>query len=163
MDKVEAEVIIEDPRWEEELSKFKFYPNKITLRTIRLAGLSFAQEVQVSFFLTNDEEIRKINKEYRGQDKATNVLSFPQEHEELEDKLPILYIGDIFLSLDTLRKEIENTDKSFKDHLLHLMVHGILHLLSFDHEEEAQAEEMEKIEIEILESFNIKSPYETKL
>lgn len=107
--------------------------------------------LEISIVLTNDEEIQTLNREYRGQDKPTNVLSFPQD-------VPIL-LGDIVVAYETLARETNEQNKSFKDHFTHMLVHGCLHLLGYDHIQEAEAENMETLEITILSSLGIKNPY----
>ncbi len=118
-----------------------------------LEGANFTDETEVSIVLADDAFIQNLNKEYRGKDKPTNVLSFPQGEP--------FSLGDIILARETITREAEDQKKSFDDHLSHLTVHGILHLLGFDHEEESEAEEMEALEIEILEKMGLKNPYET--
>ena len=102
--------------------------------------------------LTNDKEIQTLNKEYRGKNKPTNVLSFETGDEIL--------LGDIVMSIDTLLKEAKEQKISVADHYAHLLCHGMLHLLGFDHIEEDEANEMEFFEIEILKEFKIANPYE---
>lgn len=109
-------------------------------------------EAEVSVVLGDDAFVQGLNKQYRGKDKPTNVLSFPQE-------LPML--GDIVLAHETIMRDAKEQDKSFKDHLTHLLVHGLLHLLGHDHEEDDEAEIMESLEIEILSLMGVKNPYES--
>ncbi len=108
----------------------------------------------VSIVLADNAFIQDLNKTYRGQDKPTNVLSFPQDIEES--------LGDVILALETLNKECKEQKKSFNDHLQHLVVHGFLHLLGHDHEQDHEAEEMEALEIEILNGLGVKNPYEAE-
>ncbi len=106
---------------------------------------------EVSIVLSNDEFVRELNKDYRGKDSPTNVLSFPNEP-------PML--GDIVLAIETIENEAIAQKKSFEHHFTHLLVHGCLHLLGYDHLEDAEAEEMESLEIQILSMMGIKNPYE---
>lgn len=108
------------------------------------------EDIEVSIVLTNDIEIQKLNKQYRGKDKPTNVLSFEQE-------LPIL--GDIVLAYETIKKESKEQNKSFKAHFTHLLIHGLLHLLGFDHQAQQDADKMEGLEIELLKELDIDNPY----
>lgn len=108
--------------------------------------------------LSNDATVRDLNKRFRGQDKATNVLSFPAppaQHER--DGLPRL--GDIALAFETVAREAQEQGVSLAHHFQHLVVHGLLHLLGFDHETEGEAEEMEGLEVEILATLGIGNPY----
>lgn len=109
------------------------------------------KEKEISVLLTDDKEIQKLNKEYRGKDKSTNVLSFETEDETM--------LGDIVVSFDTMEKEANEEDKSFHDHFTHLVLHSFLHLLGFDHIEDFEADQMEHWEIKILDKLGIKNPY----
>jgi probable rRNA maturation factor len=111
---------------------------------------------EVSVVLTDDAEQRELNKQWRGIDKSTNVLSFPQ----LEPFSPVSgLVGDIILAEETLRREAEEMGISFEAHFTHLVVHGFLHLLGYDHIEDEDAEEMEGLETEILAGLGIADPY----
>jgi probable rRNA maturation factor len=111
---------------------------------------------EVSVVLTDDAEQRELNKQWRGIDKSTNVLSFPQ----LEPFSPVSgLVGDIILAEETLRREAEEMGITFEAHFTHLVVHGFLHLLGYDHIEDEDAEEMEGLETEILAGLGIADPY----
>jgi probable rRNA maturation factor len=112
--------------------------------------------IEISIVLADNDFIQSLNKTYRGKDKPTNVLSFPQDP-GVEDEM--INLGDVILAYQTVQAEAQNQKKSFDDHVAHLLVHGILHLLEYDHENEQEAEEMEALEIRILESLGIKNPY----
>lgn len=107
----------------------------------------------LSIVLADDGFVQNLNKQWRGQDKPTNVLSFPQDHPSI--------LGDIVLAYETVAQESMKQQKSFQDHALHLVLHGFLHLLGYDHEEDQEAETMEALEIQILAQCGIKSPYES--
>lgn len=111
---------------------------------------------EVSVVLTDDAEQRELNRQWRGFDKSTNVLSFPQ----IEPFEPVSgLLGDITLARETVEKEAEEMGIAFEAHFTHLVVHGFLHLLGYDHIEEEDAEEMEGLETEILASLGIADPY----
>lgn len=114
-----------------------------------------ATEVGVVF--TDDRRIRSLNIEWRGKDKPTNVLSFPLSAPGQEALPPLL--GDIVLAFETALREAEEEEKPFDDHLSHLLVHGFLHLLGYDHETDADAEEMEELERRVLGRLAIPDPY----
>ena len=121
--------------------------------------LGGAQEV--SFLLADDARLRRLNRDYRGQDKATNVLSFPAEDGFAPgeaDAGPRL-LGDVVLALETLEREAAAQSKSLPDHVSHLAVHGVLHLLGYDHEDAAEAARMERLETRILAGLGIADPY----
>lgn len=130
------------------------------------AHLDKISHLELSVLLTNDSGVQELNRKYRDQDKPTNVLSFPTlEAEEIEQFLkegrnipPFpLALGDIIIALETTREEASSKD--FKDHFTHLVVHGLLHLLGYDHEEDTMAEVMEGWEKEILNKMAIDDPY----
>lgn len=118
----------------------------------------------VAVVLSSDHEIQALNTEYRGKNKPTNVLSFPafdfhSIHEQDVIKGIESELGDICLSWETLNKEANEQDKTFESHLKHLLVHGFMHLFGYDHIEDEQAEEMEKIETFILKELGVENPY----
>ncbi|WP_350335825.1 rRNA maturation RNase YbeY [Coralliovum pocilloporae] len=118
---------------------------------------SFAVPQELSAVFTDDAAIRVLNRDYRQKDKPTNVLSFPQSDNPLDD--PSGLLGDIILAYETVRREADQSDRSFQDHVTHLIVHGFLHLLGYDHLNDDEAEEMERLEISILGSLDIDDPY----
>lgn len=132
-----------------------------------LLQTKWPQSAEINILLTDDSRLKQLNNRFRGQNKATNVISFPSlEPEEraqyLEGKStqqPIV-LGDIALAYETIEKESISQKKPFNDHLLHLVVHGVLHLLGFDHEKDEDAAIMESLEIKILSYMNIRNPYE---
>lgn len=127
----------------------------------------FTLELSVS--LVSDLQMRKINREFRDKDKATNVLSFPSLNEDLLRKIGLkklinsanyLFLGDIVISYETIKKESLAQKKKIRDHISHMILHSVLHLVGFDHEDEKMAEIMEKTEIKILKKIGIKNPYQ---
>lgn len=110
-----------------------------------------SKDAEVSITLTNDKEIHKLNKKYRGMDKPTNVLSF-----ELGDDL---LLGDIYISLDTVKREAAAENISIAEHTAHMVVHGMLHLQGYDHIKDSDAKIMESKEIIIMKKLGYKNPY----
>lgn len=113
--------------------------------------------LEVSIVFTDDEQVRTLNRQWRDQDKPTNVLSFAA-NDGGGPFSPLL--GDIVLAVETIGREADEQNKSFDDHLTHLLVHGFLHLVGYDHLENDEAEEMEALETLILASLDIANPYQ---
>tara|TARA_R110000868_G_scaffold262401_2_gene521097 strand:- start:76166 stop:76651 length:486 start_codon:yes stop_codon:yes gene_type:complete len=118
------------------------------------------KDLSFTLRFSDDLEVQQLNKDFRGKDKPTNVLSFPSGDdmpgmEQLAEK----YIGDIIISCDTLKKEASAQFKTVDNHLSHLLIHSVLHLYGYDHIEDTEAEEMEALEIEILSKLGINDPY----
>ncbi|TPE63989.1 rRNA maturation RNase YbeY [Sandaracinobacter neustonicus] len=129
----------------------------------RLVQLSDAL-VEVSVRLTDDAEMQRLNRDYRGKDKPTNVLSFPMHApDDLERWLAAgetdLLLGDLALGAETVTREADEKGISVDAHMLHLMVHGTLHLLGHDHLDDETAEAMEALETRILAGLGIANPY----
>jgi probable rRNA maturation factor len=125
----------------------------------RHEGQKFAPEpVEISLLFTDDASIRAINHEWRKIDKPTNVLSFPAFPLRPGDK-PGPMLGDIILADDTIRREAADLEKTFDEHLTHLLVHGFLHLFGYDHMNNADAERMESLETGILAELGLSDPY----
>ncbi|MBY0613545.1 MAG: rRNA maturation RNase YbeY [Beijerinckiaceae bacterium] len=112
---------------------------------------------ELSILLTDDTQIRMLNREWRGKDKPTNVLSFPAASPPKLKTSPVL--GDIALAFETVSREADDDGKVFAEHATHLVVHGFLHILGYDHETAAEAEAMEALEIRILAGLGIENPY----
>ena len=115
--------------------------------------------VELSLVFTDDVAISEINAEWRGMDKATNVLSFPG-FPIVPGDTPGSMLGDIVIAYETVEREAKALEKSFDDHLTHLLVHGFLHLFGYDHIENAEAEQMEGLETRILATLNLSDPYQ---
>ena len=139
---------------------------EVVLRTVQAAFLERGKGLkgphELSVLLADNDFIQTLNRKYRGKDKPTNVLSFPQVDLLVTDEEGLMgevALGDIVLAFETVGTEANAQEKTFDDHLAHLVVHGVLHLLGYDHENDADAEEMEALEIEILRGIKITNPY----
>lgn len=113
--------------------------------------------VEVSVLLADDATIRRLNHRHRGRDSATNVLSFPADSAPGMPAAALL--GDVALACETIAAEARAQGKPMADHVRHLTVHGVLHLLGHDHEDDAAAEVMERIETGVLAEFGVADPY----
>ncbi len=118
----------------------------------------FKNRAELSILLTSDEAIRQLNSNFRGQDKPTNVLSFTGDKDR-DPTVPTFLLGDVVLAYQTIAGEAEQQGKSFDNHVSHLIVHGVLHLLGYDHENDQTAQEMELVEIKILKGIGVENPY----
>jgi probable rRNA maturation factor len=136
-------------------------------------GSTIGQRGEISIVFTDDDAVRQLNTRWRGVDKPTNVLSFPQMatsgRAAIIDALarvgrpqggaPPLLLGDIVLASETIHREAGLARKSLEDHIAHLIIHAFLHLSGYDHEAEAEAEEMEQLERAALKRIGISDPY----
>ncbi len=124
---------------------------------IRLGGVSTAAEVEVAVALADDAMIRTANRDWRAKDQPTNVLSFPAVPADRLAQAP--FLGDVIIAIETVRSEAAAEGKPFADHLAHLTVHGVLHLLGYDHMTSADAELMEARESLVLAALGVPDPY----
>lgn len=126
---------------------------------VTASGKIFEAPHELTIVLSSDDEVRRLNKIYRGKDKATNVLSFP-----FEGSVPVLSgdaipLGDIVFAHETLEREARDLGIEAEHHLYHLTIHGVLHLLGFDHDSEGAAGRMEALETKILLAEGCHDPY----
>jgi len=117
---------------------------------------------EVSVVLSDNDRVHELNRDYRGIDKATNVLSFTALEDESEDHHPAdapVLLGDIIIALETVEGEAKLEGKTLDAHLAHMVVHGILHLMGYDHETDGDADEMEALEAQALAHLGVADPY----
>lgn len=154
---LEIETAIEAEGWSET-----FDPDDLARICIKAAakGREFARSptCEICVIFTGDVAMRELNSHWRKIDKPTNVLSFPAP--AAPAKAPVQALGDVFLALETVQREAGEQGKSFRDHTAHLIVHGFLHLIGYDHENETEAVVMEGEETVILAGLGIGNPYE---
>ena len=120
----------------------------------------FKTGAEVCIRIVEPDESQALNNEYRGKDKPTNVLSFPLD---VPPGIPLQLLGDLVICADVVAREAEEQQKAPMDHWAHMVIHGTLHLLGFDHIKDDEAEEMEALERKLLASLGIKDPYESPL
>ena len=125
----------------------------------------YNKEIYLSILLTDNDYIKKINKKFRKKQSSTNIISFPSKDFNLLKYKKnnyfknSLHFGDVIISLEKLFSEAQEENKNFKNHFYHILLHGLLHLLGYDHNDEASAKKMENLEISILNSIGIDNPY----
>jgi probable rRNA maturation factor len=143
-------VLSHDPRWRGYVPTVK-----------RAADATFRHQKikqgSVTLVLSNDKEVRLLNRDYRKKDKPTNVLSFPDGTMDGD----VMHLGDVILAYETIVAEAASQEKKLKNHLTHLVIHGILHILGYDHNTSKKADIMEVYEITILARMGIANPYRT--
>jgi probable rRNA maturation factor len=169
---IEISVMVRAGNWEGFLPDYEAYIEaaleQIIEGTAEGAGFKNFSFLELSIVLADDELLRELNRGYREKDKATNVLSFPSLKENEIEKyfqknaqvpeMPFS-LGDVIISLETIQKEAIVSDKALKDHFIHLMIHGLLHLLGYDHIQNDEAEYMEALETKLLANLKINDPY----
>ena len=123
-------------------------------------GFASPERIELGITLTDDTDQSHLNRRYRGQDRSTNVLAFPawEPRTPAPADAPLL-LGDIVLAFETVAREAVQQSKPFGDHFRHLIVHGVLHLLGYDHQREADATKMERLETSILAKLGVSDPY----
>jgi probable rRNA maturation factor len=150
---LEVAVVVNSDGWPETLEG---RADAAIREALQQSGAKLAGVAEVTVVLTDDAEQRELNRQWRGFDKSTNVLSFPQ----LEPFSAVQgLVGDITLARETVEREASEMGISLEAHFAHLVVHGFLHLLGYDHIEEADAVQMESLETKILARLGIADPY----
>jgi probable rRNA maturation factor len=151
-----VEVSLVDGRWK------SLFDTSVVVKAAIAAAMEYAENVpsylfEVSIVFSNDIEVTRLNQQWRGIDRATNVLSFPaaQFPGHFEPKP----LGDVIIAIETCQREANEACLSLENHVTHLLVHGFLHLLGYDHELDSDAEKMEDLEVRILASLSIENPY----
>lgn len=155
---VDLAVQVDHPGWRALTTN----PEAVVERAVSAAlGLFEPEAVELSVVLSDDAAVRILNRDHRGKDRPTNVLSFPPA---LAPAVLAVHrgprpLGDVILALETVGREAAEQGKAAGDHLSHLVVHGVLHLCGYDHETEAEAEEMEDAERAVLAGLGVADPY----
>jgi probable rRNA maturation factor len=160
----EIDVAIACPAWTEALADAEAWTRRAAQQALAIAktdGREIAAPAELSVVLGDDALVRRLNRDYRGQDRPTNVLSFPAwspRDDGAPASVPLL-LGDVVVSLETARAEAAAEEKPLAHHLCHLVIHGALHLLGYDHEREAEADRMERLEAAALARLGVPDPY----
>jgi probable rRNA maturation factor len=159
-----AEIVVMSGDWAASLPDHESLAKEAALAALSCAGQAGAGHVgavELCITLADDATLRDLNQRFRGQDKPTNVLAFalagadtPGLPEAIAQPL-----GDVVLALETLQREAGEQDKPLADHFRHLVVHGVLHLLGHDHQDDEEARVMEALEARVLASLGVADPY----
>jgi probable rRNA maturation factor len=146
-------VEVEDPAWTQALPDAESVVERAALAVFAHLSAAGMGGLEITVLLTDDAAVRALNGKFRGKDQATNVLSFPAP------AFARPHLGDVALAFGVCAGEAKEQGKSLADHLSHLTVHGVLHLLDYDHEADEEAEVMERMERAILEQLGVGDPY----
>jgi len=161
----QIEIIFETNSWEDAESGIES-----VILSAALAGFAAGQEalpalkkaadISMTVICTDDSAMHELNRTHRGKDQPTNVLSFPMltADEDIPAGIPVL-LGDVILGFETMCREAGEQEKQLAAHTAHLVVHGVLHLLGYDHIEDQEAEKMEQLESDILMKLGYANPY----
>jgi len=169
MNKFDVFLSIEDKRWQslagvDEALVLKVKDAALKVVTGKVDFLRLPKNFALNLSLSDDKEVHRLNKAFRGADKPTNVLSFANIDDsdflKMLDLEEDVELGDVIMAFETMQKEALSLEISLKDHFCHLWVHGMLHILGYDHIIDAERLEMEKNEIEILSTLGIENPYQ---
>ena len=158
----ELDIIIESPRWQAVPGVEPALRRAIDAAAMpTLADLFGSEQSELAIVLTDDAAIRALNRQWRGHDQPTNVLSFPCRDAPQGTRGPRI-LGDVVIAYETTALEAQTQGVPFDHHLTHLAVHGFLHLLGYDHETDTEAETMERLEREILARLDVPDPYASR-
>jgi probable rRNA maturation factor len=168
--KLAVDVLLDEPAWltvlpEHDVASLARRLRSAARRALTIAAADRWRGSSVGhsccLVLSSDREVRRLNRDYRGKDKPTNVLSFAALDGGRPSRRESWQLGDIILALGVIRKEAKAQKKELEQHLMHLVIHGVLHLLGYDHEMDDEAERMEGLEIAALKRLGIENPYLT--
>ena len=150
-------IIINYGEWKKIESELTPKINEAVVMTLK--ELKFPIQIELSIRLTCDAEMKDLNKKYRGKPEPTNVLAFPQDSDSSNLFNNQGYLGDIAIGYQSVDRESLNQNKSLCGHLIHLIIHGLLHLFGYNHNNEMESKIMEQIEIDVLCFLGYKNPY----
>ncbi|MBP9792046.1 MAG: rRNA maturation RNase YbeY [Rickettsiales bacterium] len=161
---VKIERYINSLKWKQykDITKSRFLEEIVSATILGSKYSDCFEDVEVAIIFTNNEEIRKVNKDFRGKDKATNVISMQLEEFDGYVKKEYVFLGELVLSVEKIEEEVQIEGKTFFNHCSHLIVHGILHLMGYDHQVDSEQHLMEMTEVKILNTLDISSPYGDK-
>jgi probable rRNA maturation factor len=153
---IALDVEVEAGAWS-EITGVEWRATRAARAAVDAAQRGHEEDLEATLLLTDDASVQELNRQWRGQDKATNVLSFPADVASPPGEPR--HLGDIALAYETVARESAVEGKSLPDHVAHLVIHGVLHLLGHDHESEGEADAMERTEVLALGALGIADPY----
>lgn len=171
MSEIILETIVEDERWSAAIADIEQVAEKVKTAAFgwlqtheNLEFLNGSKPLKINVCLSDDETVHRLNKEFRGMDKPTNVLSFANldfaDFDADNEPYDEIELGDIILAYETMVREAAEQEVTLQEHFCHLLTHGFLHLSGYDHQTPDEAAYMENAEKEILQMLNIANPYE---
>ncbi|MEM6554851.1 MAG: rRNA maturation RNase YbeY [Pseudomonadota bacterium] len=146
---IELDLRISEPAWSNTIPDL----DSVCQTALNAGAVKMSARGEVSVLLTDDSEIQSLNRQWRDKDRPTDVLSFPA------DPVDAPFLGDIAVALGVTQSDADARDLTLPQHLSHLLIHGLLHLLGHDHKDDTEAAEMEALEIEALASLGWPDPY----
>lgn len=153
---------IEDPRWR-HIPHICAYLEKAAIATLSHLPKNKQFPCKITLLLTKDAVVRRLNHDFRGIDKPTNVLSFPQfdpaDLSKINHEKEAIHIGDIAMAYKYVEDEVKREGKDFTNHVVHLTIHGILHLFGYDHQASREALKMERLEQKVMADLGLPDPY----
>ncbi len=161
--KTGIDILIPEPAWLKDIPGLENLVSGAVEKALneksvfRHAPGAAGKSLEAGFCFAGDAFVQNLNREYRDREKPTNVLSFPAGPEVMEDGT--VHLGDVVLAYGVVQTEAKSQGKTMADHTTHLVLHGLLHLLGFDHCAPEEAREMETLEKALLKTFGIKDPY----
>ncbi|PCH47192.1 MAG: rRNA maturation RNase YbeY [Hyphomicrobiales bacterium] len=157
---INFDILVETDGWPDEVTLTRLVKNAL-VAVLAEVVMVLPDGAEAAFIFADDDKLQQLNAQWRDKDQPTNVLSFAAN-----DGLPFAQwsplLGDVIVARETLEREANEQGKDFHDHLIHMIVHGTLHLLGYDHIDEAEANIMEGLETKILVRLNIADPYASK-
>ena len=165
---IDATIAINDPTWLQTIKDLHSQAEHVVTKTLTHMYASLPEimreannePIGLAVVFTHNKEIQELNHRFRGKNAPTNVLSFPADMDAPQPEEQEIILGDVILGYGVVAREAEEQGKPFAHHMIHMVVHGLLHLLGYDHMNDAEAEIMEQHERAILASFGIPDPYD---
>lgn len=150
------DIVVEKDEWHNLTFDFVYHIKKVSNLVLQEQGAHINSDLELTIMLSDDNKLQELNLHYSNQDKPTNVLAFYYGHDIQGD---YLYLGDIAISYQRLENESVEMAKPIQEHLTHLVIHGILHLLGYDHIHDKEAIRMEAIEANLMQKLGYNDPY----